>query len=343
MMKNPSFYSLSLLLLVLLLGCTARGTLAQQQPVGHEMPQQSSFFLRSTASNTKCDKNTTETAQALEELRRQLRAEGGDGSDAGLLNRLLALAIPVMNAGIAAFVPDPLQLNLDGNLDLGSITILGCESGARFWYNFGGITGLSSLFIDRLQVRSGTEEIGVGLVRTDWRATFDMAIQSLNVLSLDDLGAGFNATLCGVGLSQGVDGGVRTNQPSLGGMVDLAGSICGTALDINFAQILESLQVNYTSVEGYLDNVPFGFNAFVQDATSYLSILMKDELVATVEPTLRPVIEEQMKTGRMLFSPTKLVPINAGFVRNDVNRRVRSFVSTTATALGFRGEGDGEN
>ena len=58
--------------------------------------------------------------------------------DASLLNELIAIVLPLVNAGIAAVTPDPLNLNIAGTLPIGSLDF-GCgTTGLDFTYNWGG-------------------------------------------------------------------------------------------------------------------------------------------------------------------------------------------------------------
>jgi len=59
-------------------------------------------------------------------------------ADGTLLNALMALVIPLINEGIAQFAPDPLDLDIAGTLDLGSLNF-GCgDTGIKFPYNWAG-------------------------------------------------------------------------------------------------------------------------------------------------------------------------------------------------------------
>ena len=64
-------------------------------------------------------------------------------------------------------------------------------------YSLAGISGLSSFFIDTMEVISGTEEVSAGAGESEWKGTFTMATQSAKSFTVDDLGAGFDATACG--------------------------------------------------------------------------------------------------------------------------------------------------
>ena len=58
--------------------------------------------------------------------------------DASLLNELIALVLPYINEGIAAVTPDPLDLDIAGTFEVGSIDF-GCgDTGLDFTYNWGG-------------------------------------------------------------------------------------------------------------------------------------------------------------------------------------------------------------
>jgi hypothetical protein len=59
-------------------------------------------------------------------------------SDASLLNELIALALPLINKAIQQFAPDPLELNLAGTFDAGSLDVAGCTFSTSLDYNWGG-------------------------------------------------------------------------------------------------------------------------------------------------------------------------------------------------------------
>jgi len=64
-------------------------------------------------------------------------------------------------------------------------------------------------------------------------------------------------------------------------------------------------------------------------------------LVSTVEPTLRPIIEEQMKeqTGQAstasVSTRANVMWINAGFVRNKAQRNIANFAQSTRQFMGI--------
>jgi len=117
--------------------------------------------------------------------------------DGQLLNSLIELVLPAINKGIELFTPDPLNLDIAGTFNVGSLD-LGCgATGLDFNYNWGGITGLSSFFIDSLTIVPGTEQVTAGLTESQWKGTFNMDITSATSFAIDNLGAGFDASVCG--------------------------------------------------------------------------------------------------------------------------------------------------
>ncbi|CAB9519453.1 expressed unknown protein [Seminavis robusta] len=256
--------------------------------------------------------------------------------NAALLNDLINLALPTINDAIQQYAPDPLELNLAGTINAGFLDILGCSLSTDLTYNFGGISGLSGIFIETLEVIPGTESISAGCSTTLWSGAFNVVIASLSSLSLNDLGANWIANACGLAISPGVGGNIVTNNPYIGGTIDLAGEVCGAALNINFAQVIDSLTISYSSVEASLDNIPPFLGDVVTTATRELSILLQNELINQVEPAIRPVIEEQLVSAQF-FSPTRVIPIQMGFLRNGMIQGMQSLVNETASFLGFGG------
>lgn len=87
---------------------------------------------------------------------RALQTTGEDSNDdAGLINRIIQFLLPFINESIARFVPDPLELPVNGEFSLGEIDLLACTASLGFNYNLGSITGLSKLVIDRLSLVLG--------------------------------------------------------------------------------------------------------------------------------------------------------------------------------------------
>ena len=241
---------------------------------------------------------------------------------------------------------------------------------------------MSSFFIDTLELVPGTESVDGGCLSSLFSGTFNIAIASLADFVMDDMGAGFDAQLCGAPLAANVyvlyiyihiclllvacysfcecvnrtptgwnlttplvflysDGDIITNQPFLLGAIDLAGIITNGLVDIDVADIFESLAWDYTSVEARLDNVPAALQTTVSDVTTQMSSIFKTELVSTVEPTLRPIIEEQMKeqTGQAstasVSTRANVMWINAGFVRNKAQRNIANFAQSTRQFMGI--------
>lgn len=65
--------------------------------------------------------------------------DDGDNGDVSLLNRLIALLIPVINDALAQIVPDPLNLDLIGSIDTGSLQVGDCTFSSDLDYNWGGM------------------------------------------------------------------------------------------------------------------------------------------------------------------------------------------------------------
>ena len=63
---------------------------------------------------------------------------------------------------------------------------------------------MSELFIESLEVVPGTDILSGDCLNQDWSGTFSMAIASLSILSVDDLGASFGASGCGTSVSDGL-------------------------------------------------------------------------------------------------------------------------------------------
>jgi hypothetical protein len=125
----------------------------------------------------------------------------------------------------------------------------------------------------------------------------------------------------------------------MAGAVELSGDISGGSININFAKVLDSLQVSYSSVEASVDDVSPFIGSIVTAVTTQLSTLMKSELVTTVEPAIRTTIEEQLAQAST-FAPAKVIPINLGFMRNSASRRIQSLANGTSHFLqGLTGGG----
>ena len=76
-------------------------------------------------------------------------------------------------------------------------------SGSCSFY-LAGITGLSDIFIETLEIVGGSESIIGECLNQEWSGTFNMAIASMAVLSVDNLGAGFQASGCGTSVTDGL-------------------------------------------------------------------------------------------------------------------------------------------
>ena len=132
-------------------------------------------------------------------------------------------------------------------------------------------------------------------------------------------------------------GDIFTTNATLAGAVELAGSICGGLLRIDVAQILNSLKIGYSSVDASLDNVPPFIGSIVTTVTTQLSTLMKADLINTIEPVLRPIIQQQLAEAAT-FAPVHVIPANLGLVRNDFSRRFQGLVNGTSQILGLSEE-----
>lgn len=259
-----------------------------------------------------------------------------DTSNANLINRVVHFLLPYINKAIATYVPDPLNIPLSGEQILGQVNILSCTATAGFTYNFGAIDGLSTLFIDKLDVVLGTENVNAGFFNTVWNGVFDMTIASTQILNVSNLQAGFSASACGVQLNPTVGGGIRTYQPILRGFANISGSICGRVAKINSGAIRRALDVNYNKIEAYLDNVPAVFNNFIGDATTQLSLKMKEQWNSTLVPKISPQVEKSLvQKQRMNFHD--YLSINSAFLENAGKRRSAAVAKGFATILGFAG------
>ena len=137
-------------------------------------------------------------------------------------------------------------------------------------------------------------------------------------------------------------GTLVTAEPFMGGAVELAGRLCAGTLSIDKASILENLSVGYSGITAQLTGAASIVNPFLEPASERLSVLLENDLIATVEPTVRPVIEAQLE-DRTLFAPAKLLPIQARLVRNAAVRRIENFYTATAQFLGLVGGEDGND
>jgi len=130
---------------------------------------------------------------------------------------------------------------------------------------------------------------------------------------------------------------LRCNLPSADWWIWRVSSLCAGTLDINYAEILESLAFQYSAVTAELNDVPLEFAAFVSVVTTQLSADLKEQLICVVEPAARPVIEEQIAEAET-FAPAKLIPSQAKMMRNNAPEAVQGFVNAGAQFFGFGGE-----
>ena len=129
-----------------------------------------------------------------------------------------------------------------------------CKADVGLEVNLGDVIGLSNMAIDRLVVRSGTEDVNAGCLSTLWSAVFDMTISSTSMFSVENTQAGFYADACGLEFSDGVSGGVNTYEPWMRGAVSISGLLFPDLAEITFANMFdEVLAVGYESVTGWLD------------------------------------------------------------------------------------------
>lgn len=256
-----------------------------------------------------------------------------DGSDASLLNRLVAAILPLMNNAFKILVPDPLFINRDGEFEIGSLNLLFCNPRADMRYNFDAIHGLGSLAIDSLQVVLGTEQVQFGCLETLWNAAFDITIASTANLTVDDVGAGITVSGCLMNYTRGFRGGVSTRKPTLRSSVNLSGALAGRTATIDFADLARAFQIDYESVDVNVQDVSEELNMFVQNVTRELTTTMKEELITTVEPTVGPIAREALKqTNQLTYS--EFYAINSGFGKNEIRRQTAKFYEDTASLLG---------
>ena len=121
----------------------------------------------------------------------------------------------------------------------------------------------------------------------------------------------------------------------MSGAVELAGSLCNGSFNIDESSILESLEITFSSITAQLSNVPDSVNAFLGPVSERMSVLLQDTLVATVEPTVRPIIENQIKDEGQTFAPAKIFPTHAALVRNAARRGIRNMYNNTLQFIGF--------
>lgn len=288
--------------------------------------------LRQSGHLSRCSNSTASSLSNITDTR---CLQGGPIAPRNdLLNSLIAALLPTINSAIQAAVPDPLILDLSGAYSLSNIN-LGCGTpvGAAFDFTLASVTGLSTIFIETLEVVQGTDSIS-GCFNQPWSATFNMAIASTGILSIDDIGSAFSATGCGLNVNEAVGGDIVTLDASLAGLVDLAGDLCGGVISINSAQILDTLDVGWTSVTADLTGVPITFAAYVSEVTTLLSSTFQTQLKDFVEPIVRPVIQEQLD-GATAFAPAIALPAQATVIRNQANERVQNFFDAGAQFLGW--------
>ena len=117
----PTYSRLSLLVLTLLAASSDAASLRSASTVD-------SNATLSVGRHRFLQSNTTNVPESQEPL----------SEDASLLNELIELVLPLINKGIAAVTPDPLDLDIAGTYEVGSVNF-GCgETSLDFTYNWGG-------------------------------------------------------------------------------------------------------------------------------------------------------------------------------------------------------------
>jgi hypothetical protein len=260
--------------------------------------------------------------------------QADDGSDVTLLNRLITLMLPFINAAFQALVPDPLDLSFEETFKVGEIDVLLCKAALDLNIDLGSVLGLSKLSINSLQVVLGTESVEAGCVETLWNAVFDMSVGSSDLFTMDGLAAGFDASACGISVDEKLSGGVNTYQPLLQGQVSISGALTGTKARIDFSKVDGTLEVGYQKVEAFLNGADPALASFLSDSTTILSNVMKDQLVVTVEPKMRSNLEVSM-LGEVEVTRREVWAINGGFVRNDLQKRATRMFEGALTFIGF--------
>lgn len=177
-----------------------------------------------------------------------------DGSDASIINQIIATFMPYFNQAFQAIVPDPIDLPFVGRYQLPEFDIFpGCSATGAFDLELGEVIGLSKMSIDQLLIQPGTEEVDANCIETFFNAVFDMTISSTSMFSVRGLEGGLTAGACGINLRDSVTGGVNTLRPTMRGHVSISGLLENTLATIIFADTAEILEVGYDRVEGYLD------------------------------------------------------------------------------------------
>ena len=107
-------------------------------------------------------------------------------------------------------------------------------------------------------------------------------------------------------------GTLVTAEPFMGGAVELAGRLCAGTLSIDKASILENLSVGYSGITAQLTGAASIVNPFLEPASERLSVLLENDLIATVEPTVRPVIGIPIASVRPIGQAIRQRPDEVG-------------------------------
>ncbi|CAB9497484.1 expressed unknown protein [Seminavis robusta] len=265
-----------------------------------------------------------------------------DDSDVDLINRMVTELLPGINAKLQLRSPDPFDAPFEGTIPLGEMETSSCKTSVDFELDLSRIVGLSRLSIDALEVIPGTERVDAGCLQTFWNAKFHMTVSAANsfgdMLSIQDIEAGFMASECASGeegtVRNDLTGRVDARKPTFQGTVLISGGIWGITAVINLAEIEDVLVVGHDQVEGILENVSPEFQQFEADATTEMSSVMEELLVDTVEPRVRSDLRGSIDGAAINMPYGQSIAVNAGFVRNSLQRRVSHFYQNTLSFFG---------
>ena len=131
-------------------------------------------------------------------------------------------------------------------------------------------------------------------------------------------------------------GDLTTVNPTLGGLVEMAGNLCAGVISVNSATILDTLSVGFDSITVDLTGVPSVFSTVVSDVTTQLSSAFNDELTSFVEPTIRPIIQSELNsaTSRRAFS-LKAILLQAQAITNNAQDTVEGWMVSARKWLGM--------
>jgi len=276
-------------------------------------------------------------------------------SDESLLNQLIAFFLPHINSMWRDLIPDPLGVPYDGNFSLPRMNLFGgsCSADAGVNFNFGTMTGASSLSIDNIRVIAGTEQVDAhwklseGCFKTLWSAFFEIDISSDAELKISDLGAGVSARACSYEIAEDITGGIRTFQPKLHGRVNISGILFGTQATLGNVKFVDrAFKVGYSSVEAYLNDVPPPVNEAVANITRELSMVAKDKFVDYVmqdesfirafEPQMQANARESIESREVTLDYVDAFRLGGSFVINSIMRNDDSAMgSVLNTASGL--------